>query len=47
MGKIAENEILQMELALLNSKNSVTTNKIALKRTSQNLARYLNLIQKI
>ncbi|MBT6881414.1 MAG: TolC family protein, partial [Flavobacterium sp.] len=43
MGKIAENELLQMELALLNSKNSVTTNKIALKRTSQNLARYLNL----
>ena len=43
MGKIAENELLQMELALLNSKNSVTTNKIALKRTSQNLSRYLNL----
>ena len=43
MGKIAENDLLQMELALLNSRNSVTTNKIALKRTSQNLARYLNL----
>lgn len=43
MGKIAENDLLQMELALLNSKNSVTTNKIALKRASQNLARYLNL----
>ncbi len=43
MGKIAENDLLQMELALLNSRNSVTTNTIALKRTSQNLARYLNL----
>ncbi|MFY0603361.1 MAG: TolC family protein [Flavobacteriaceae bacterium] len=43
MGKIAENDLLQMELALLNSRNAVTTNKIALKRTSQNLARYLNL----
>ena len=43
MGKIAENDLLQMELSLLNSKNNVTTNKIGLKRTSQNLARYLEL----
>ncbi len=43
MGKIAENELLQMELTLLNSKNTVTTNTIELKRTSQNLARYLEL----
>ena len=43
MGKIAENELLQMELTLLNSKNSVTTTTIELKRTSQNLARYLEL----
>lgn len=43
MGKIAENDLLQMELALLNSKNTVTTNKIALKRASQNFARYLGL----
>ncbi|TGV01709.1 TolC family protein [Flavivirga rizhaonensis] len=43
MGKIAENELLQMELTLLNSKNSVTTNTIDLKRSSQNLARYLEL----
>jgi len=43
MGKIAENDLLQMELALLNSRNIVTTNTIDLKRTSQNLARYLNL----
>ena len=43
MGKIAENDVLQMELTLLNSKNTVTTQLIALKRTSQDLARYLNL----
>lgn len=43
MGKIAENELLQMELTLLNSKNNVTSNTIELKRTSQNLARYLEL----
>jgi len=43
MGKIAENELLQMELTLLNSKNIVTTNTVALKRSSQDLARYLEL----
>lgn len=43
MGKIAENDLLQMELTVLNSQNQVTTNTIALKQTSQNLARYLNL----
>ncbi len=43
MGKIAENELLQMELSLLNSKNSVTTNTIALKKSSQDLSRYLEL----
>lgn len=43
MGKIAENELLQMELSLLNSRNNVTTNTIELKRTSQNIARYLGL----
>ncbi len=43
IGKIAENELLQMELRFLNSKNSVTTNTVELKRTSQNLARYLEL----
>ena len=43
VGKIAENELLQMELTLLNSKNRVTQNTIELKRTSQNLARYLEL----
>ncbi|MBP0905219.1 TolC family protein [Mariniflexile gromovii] len=43
IGKIAENELLQVELTMLNSKNTVTTNTIELKRTSQNLARYLEL----
>ncbi|MDP5157736.1 MAG: TolC family protein [Flaviramulus sp.] len=43
VGKIAENELLQMELRFLNSKNRVTTNKVELKRASQNLARYLEL----
>ncbi|MDO5968465.1 TolC family protein [Flavivirga aquimarina] len=43
MGKIAENELLQMELSLLNSKNNVTTNTIELKRTSQNISRFLRL----
>lgn len=43
MGKIAENELLQMELTMLNSKNEVTTNTISLKKSSQDLARYLEL----
>lgn len=43
MGKIAENDLLQMELAVLNSRNNVTTNILALKSSSQNLARYLDL----
>ena len=43
MGKIAENDLLQIELSVLNSKNDVTTNEINYKRTSQNLSRYLSL----
>ncbi len=43
VGRIAENDVLQVELTLLNSKNSVTNNTIELKRTSQDLARYLEL----
>jgi outer membrane protein TolC len=43
MGKIAENDLLQIELSVLNSRNGVTTNEINLKRTSQNLSRYLSL----
>ncbi|MEN8124752.1 MAG: TolC family protein [Bacteroidota bacterium] len=43
MGKIAENDLLQMELRLLNSKNEITTNTILLKKASQDLSRYLEL----
>lgn len=43
MGKIAENDLLQIELSVLNSKNGVTTNEINYKRSSQNLSRYLSL----
>ena len=43
VGRIAENDLLQVELTLLNSKNTVTNNTIELKRTAQNLARYLEL----
>ena len=43
IGKIAENDLLQMELALLNSENKVTTNVINLKQASQNFVRYLEL----
>jgi outer membrane protein TolC len=43
MGKIAENDLLQIELSVLNSQNNLTTNEINFKRTSQNLSRYLSL----
>ena len=43
VGKIAENDLLQMELSVLNSKNNITTNTISLKRATQNLSRYLEL----
>jgi len=43
IGKIAENELLQIELSHLVSKNNVTTNTILLKKTSQDLARFLEL----
>ncbi len=43
MGKIAENDLLQIELSVLNSRNDVTTNEINFKRASQNLSRYLSL----
>ncbi|MEO9890896.1 TolC family protein [Aurantibacter sp.] len=43
IGKIAENELLQIELSHLISQNNVTTNTILLKKTSQDLARYLEL----
>lgn len=43
IGKIAENELLQIELSHLISQNNVTTNEILLKKTSQDLARFLEL----
>jgi outer membrane protein TolC len=43
MGKIAENDLLQIELSVLNSENDVITNEISFKRASQNLSRYLVL----
>lgn len=43
IGNAAENELLQIELTHLNSKNNVTTNTVLLKRTSQDLARFLEL----
>jgi len=43
IGKIAENELLQIELSHLISQNNVTTNTILLKETSQDLARFLEL----
>lgn len=43
MGKIAENDLLQIELSVLNSENEMITNEINFKRSSQNLSRYLTL----
>jgi len=43
IGKVAENEFLQNELSHLNAKNNLTTNTVLLKKTSQDLARYLEL----
>ncbi len=43
IGNIAENELLQMELAFLNSKNRLTTSQITLKKSAQDFARYLEL----
>ena len=43
IGNIAENDLLQIELAFLNSKNSLVTNEITLKQAAQNLARFLEL----
>lgn len=42
-GKIAENDLLRMELRYLNAKNDVTNNAISLKKASQNLALFLGL----
>lgn len=42
-GKIAENDLLRMELRFLNAKNDLTNNSIALKKASQDLALFLGL----
>ncbi len=43
MGKIAENDLLQIELSVLGSENEVISKEIDFKRNSQNLSRYLDL----
>ena len=43
MGKIAENDLLQIELSVLNAENELITNEISFKRSSQSLSRYLIL----
>jgi outer membrane protein TolC len=43
VGTIAENELLQMELTYLKSKNKLTKDSISLKRASQDLMLYLNI----
>lgn len=42
-GKIAENDLLRMELQYLNAKNNLTNNAISLKKASQNLALFLGV----
>jgi len=42
-GKIAENDLLRMELRYLNAKNEVTNSAISLKKASQDLALFLGL----
>lgn len=43
VGTIAENELLQMELTYLKSKNKLTKDSISLKRAAQDFALYLNI----
>jgi outer membrane protein TolC len=43
MGKIAENDLLQMELSYINSQTNLTSRQITLKSSSQDLVRYLDL----
>lgn len=43
MGKIAENDLLQMELRLLDSQNGITSSTILVKSAKQDLSRYLEL----
>lgn len=43
LGKIAENDLLQMELSLLNSENSLAEARLNLEIQSQNLKRFLGI----
>lgn len=43
LGKIAENDLLQMELNLLNAKNQLTTSNLDYEVATQNLKRYLQI----
>lgn len=43
IGNIAENELLQLELSLLNAENDLTNREISLKQGGQDLARFLRL----
>lgn len=43
LGKIAENDLLQMELNLLNAKNQLSTSNLDYEVAAQNLKRYLDI----
>src|SRR3546814_17737100 len=43
LGRIAENELLQMELSLLNARNAVSNAELNYQLTTQNLIRYMDL----
>ena len=46
LGKIAENDLLQIELSLLNARNRVAETQLELELRQQELKRYLNLNQR-
>lgn len=47
MGKIAENELLQIELQLMNAKNSVAQNELAVTTATKRLRNLLGITKKI
>jgi len=46
LGKIAENELLQMELNLLNTENSLNESKLSMTQAKQNFYRFLEISEK-
>lgn len=46
LGKIAENDLLQIELSLLNARNRVAETQLDLELRQQDIKRYLNLNQR-